>query len=272
MSVVIDTEIQEFMERVGHSPVSALLLDYDGTLAPFSIDRRHAVPYPGIRALLQDIIDTRRTRVVIVTGRSAEEVNPLLGLDPPPEVWGSHGLQRLRPDGTSEMPELDPTALQALVDAERWLSYQGLGHMAEPKPGSLAVHWRGLNENAATELRGRILLGWLPIAEPTTLTVLEFDGGLELRVPEQDKTDAIHTIFEEIGPNAPAAYLGDDVTDERAFRAMQNRGLAVLVRQERRKTAARVWLKPPEELLEFLSRWREACRATSLARTATYSR
>jgi len=165
-----------------------------------------------------------------------------------------------------------PAGVQALVDAERWLSYQGLAHMAEPKPGSLAVHWRGLNENAATELRGRILLGWLPIAEPTTLTVLEFDGGLELRVPEQDKTDAIHTIFEEIGPNAPAAYLGDDVTDERAFRAMQNRGLAVLVRQERRKTAARVWLKPPEELLEFLSRWREACRTTSLARTATYSR
>jgi trehalose 6-phosphate phosphatase len=270
--VVVDTEIEQFLRSVTRSPLSALLLDYDGTLAPFSVERQQAVPYPGVRALLQEIMDSRRTRLVIVTGRTAEDVNPLLGLNPAPEVWGSHGLQRLRPDGTSQMPQLDPAAVQALVDAERWLSYQGLHHMAEPKPGSLAVHWRGLRKNDATELRGKILLGWLPIAEPTSLAVLEFDGGLELRVPEQDKTDAIYTILEEIGSNAPVAYLGDDVTDERAFRALQDRGLTVLVRRERRKTAARVWLRPPDELLEFLTRWRDACRATSLARSATYSR
>jgi len=264
-------QISEFIRTVAQSPQSALLLDYDGTLAPFLVDRQRAVPYPGIIPVLQEIADTGRTRLVIITGRNAHDIDPLLEIRPFPEVWGSHGLQRLRPDGTVEMPELDPKALQALEDAERWLSYQGLHHMAEPKPGSIAVHWRALDENSAIQLRGRILLGWFPIAERASLTVLEFDGGLELRVPDKDKSDAIRTILQEIGPQVPVAYLGDDVTDEPAFRAMQ-RGLTILVRREPRKTAARAWLKPPEELLQFLRQWRDACRTSSLAHSATYTR
>jgi len=262
-------EVEQFMFALAQSQNSALLLDYDGTLAPFSIDRKRALPYAGVTSLLQDIVDTGRTRVVIVSGRNAYEVCPLLGIKPCPEIWGSHGLQRLRPDGSCQMPEIDQPSLQALGDAGRWLSYQGLQQMAEPKPGSIAVHWRALDEAAATKLRGKILLGWFPIAERASLTLLDFDGGVELRVPDRDKSGAVQTILEEIGPDAPVAYLGDDTTDERAFRALQDRGLTVLVRPERRKTAAQVWLKPPRGLLEFLSRWLEACRTTTLAATAS---
>jgi trehalose 6-phosphate phosphatase len=263
-------QLKHFFRALERSPQSALLLDYDGTLAPFSVDRAKALPYPGIAQILQEIVDTSRTRVVIITGRSARDVSPLLNIDPFPEVWGSHGLQRLRPDGSLDMPELEPRALQGLEEAERWLSYQGLHHMAEPKPGSIAVHWRSLDRNAAIQLRGRILLGWLPIAQNASLGVLEFDGGVELRTPARDKSDAIRTILEEIAPHTPVAYLGDDRTDEPAFRALQHRGLTVLVRRERRRTGAQAWLKPPEQLLEFLARWRDACRTTTLAQTATY--
>jgi trehalose 6-phosphate phosphatase len=61
-------------------------------------------------------------------------------------------------------------------------------------------------------------------------------------------------------PDTPAAYLGDDATDERAFRAISGRGLSVLVRPSWRQTAAELWLRPPEELLDFLNRWLEALR------------
>ena len=264
-------EIEQFLRTVAQSSLSALLLDYDGTLAPCSPDRRKAVPYPGVNTILQEIVDIGRTRLIIITGRDAHDVEPLLKVRPLPEVWGSHGLQRLRTNGACEMPEIDPDASQALADAERWLAYQGLDHMAEPKPGSLAVHWRALDQNSVVELRGKILLGWFPIAQRASLKVFEFDGGLELRVPDQDKSDAIWTILREVGPDTPVAYLGDDITDETAFQALQNRGLTVLVRGEHRKTSARIWLKPPEELLEFLALWRDASRTTSLARSATYS-
>jgi len=75
-------EVEQFMNAVAQSPVSALLLDYDGTLAPFCLNRQHALPYPGITALLQEIIVCGRTRVVIITGRNAHEVIPLLAIHP----------------------------------------------------------------------------------------------------------------------------------------------------------------------------------------------
>jgi trehalose 6-phosphate phosphatase len=264
-------EVERFLRTLAPSPQSALLLDYDGTLAPFSLDREKAVPYPGVNAILQEIVDLGRTRLVLITGRDAHELERLMRINPFPEVWGAHGLQRLRPTGACEMPRLNASAVQALEDAERWLAYQGLSQMAEPKPGSLAVHWRALDQNAALELRSKILLGWFPIAQRAALKVLEFDGGLELRVPDQDKTDAIKAILGEIGPDTPIAYLGDDLTDEPAFRSLQSRGLTVLVRREYRRSSAAVWLQPPEELLDFLKSWRDAFRTTSLARTATYS-
>ena len=65
--------IEEFLESVARAQRSVLLLDYDGTLAPFSVDRQRAVPYPGLRDLLQQIIDVGRTRLVIITGRDAHE-------------------------------------------------------------------------------------------------------------------------------------------------------------------------------------------------------
>lgn len=262
--------IEEFLEVVARAPRSALMLDYDGTLAPFTVDRQRAFPYAGLTRLLQQIVETGRTRLVIVTGRDAREIDPFLQLKPAPEVWGSHGLQRLLPDGSCKMPEIPEDVAEVLDQARRWLDYQGLHHLAEVKPGSIAVHWRALEPAEADDLRGKILVGWFTIADRACLKLLEFDGGVEMRMPDLDKGDAIRTVLAEMSSKTPVAYLGDDLTDERAFRALGERGLSVLVRTKPRRTAAQVWLKPPEELLDFLSRWLAATETTQLARTATY--
>ena len=253
-------DVAQFMDTVAQAAVSVLLLDYDGTLAPFCLTRHQALPYPGITALLQEIIANGRTHVVIITGRNAREVSPLLAVQPCPEIWGCHGLERLRPDGTCETPRVEEPVLHALADAHHWLSHQGLHHRAEFKTGAVAIHWRGLDEATAAGTRSQVLLGWLPIAQRTPMELLEFDGGIELRMPGHDKGDAVSTILDEIGPSAPVAYLGDDLTDERAFLALGTRALCVLVRPEWRKTAAALWIRPPEGLREFLARWLQSCR------------
>ncbi|HWY54253.1 MAG TPA: trehalose-phosphatase [Terriglobales bacterium] len=208
---------QQFLNAVVQATLSTLLLDYDGTLAPFCVNRQQAFPYPGMTSLLQEIIANGRTRVVIITGRSAHEVLPLLAVHPSPEIWGCHGLERLRPDGTCETPHVEEPVLRALADADRWLRHQGLHNRTEFKTGSVAIHWRGLDDAMAAEARGEVLLGWFPIAQSTPMDLLEFDGGIEMRMPGRDKGDAVCTILDEIGPEAPVAYLGDDTTDERAF-------------------------------------------------------
>jgi trehalose 6-phosphate phosphatase len=259
-------EVSEFIARVAEAEHSALLLDYDGTLAPFSVDRQDALPYPGVVPTLQEIMASGRTRVVIVTGRSATEVVALLGIHPHPEIWGVHGLEHLSPDGAYEIPPLGEDVSSALTEAKRWLTQQGFETFAEYKPGSIAVHWRGLAEAKASEIRHRVLRAWFPIAQNTPMSIMEFDGGVELRVSDLDKGDAVRTIAEEMGSQAPIAYLGDDLTDEQAFRVLGDRGLSALVRADWRKTAAQLWLRPPNELLDFLVRWMDACYATPPAR------
>jgi trehalose 6-phosphate phosphatase len=259
LSEKIKSQFEPFLNRVAHSPDAVLLLDYDGTLAPFRTRRDQAYPYPGVEFLLQEIVRSCRTRVVVISGRDATEVFALLNLRPRPEVWGSHGMQRLKADGSACMQRLDARTLDGLSDADRWLGQQQLRHVAEFKAGGVAIHWRGFTENAARDLRTRILQGWGPIADRSGLELLEFDGGIEIRARHANKGDAVRTLIDEIGPVTPIAYLGDDSTDESAFEALEGRGLTVLVRPIKRKTAAQYWLKPPEELLNFLDLWLKTC-------------
>ena len=253
-------EIEPFLKSVMGASRALLMLDYDGTLAPFRKLRHQAFPYPRVASLLQEIVQSGHTRVVIVSGRDTGEIVQLLGIQPCPELWGLHGLQRRHADGTVDTMQLGAETLDALSDADRWLGYQQLRHTAEIKTGSIAVHWRGLSEQQAEEIRGRVLLGWKPIAERNRLDLMVFDGGVEIRAAETNKGAVVHLLLDEMEPGTPAAYLGDDTPDEEAFIALRKRGLSVLVRPRSRRTAARVWLRPPGELEDFLAQWLEACR------------
>jgi trehalose 6-phosphate phosphatase len=254
-------QIEALLRAVAGAPRSLLMLDYDGTLAPFRKDPEKAFPYPGISEVLQQIVRFGKTRLVIISGRDAKDVIPLLGIEPHPEVWGLHGLQRVRPDGSAELSAPDEGTVEALAAADSWLLYQHLQHTAEYKIGSIAVHWRDLDKCQVETIRGRVLLGWMAIAQTTGLALLEFDGGVEIRARKTNKGTAVRTIMNEMNPDTPTAYLGDDTTDEHAFQAVNSRGLSVLVRSRWRTTSARLCLKPPAEVLGFLRQWLLACRA-----------
>ena len=83
--------------------------------------------------------------------------------------------------------------------------------------------------------------------------------GVELHVSWPNKGDPVRGILAGLSDDTPVACLGNDITDEEAFRALHNRGLTGLVRREFRETSAEVWLRPPEVLLQFLGAWLKSC-------------
>lgn len=252
-------DVEIFFQQITDAKRRVLLVDYDGTIAPFQVDRTKAVPYPSIPELLDSIMATCGTRVVLISGRSAREIPPLLGLRPHPEIWGSHGFERLLSDGRYEIGYLSERSLTALSDAASRLEEVGFGALAELKVGSIAVHWRGMKSAQMEEARTTCYRTLSPIACSGNLLLTEFDGGLELRARNCSKGDAVRAILSELSSDVPVAYLGDDQTDEDAFKALKGRGLTVLVRPTYRTTSARIWLKPPGELVQFLSDWVRAC-------------
>jgi trehalose-phosphatase len=249
--------------RAGIKPL--LLLDYDGTLAPFRVDRSKARPYTGVREALARILHEDRTRLVVITGRPAREIVPLLRgyppiIEQPIEVWGLHGSERVYQDGRRELEEAPAPTQRRLDELREYLRHNNLGGEFEDKPNAAVMHWRGASPRTAKFIEMRTRELFEPISRLEGLMLLHFEGGLELRVG-RDKGAAIRTLVGEAPAGTPVAYLGDDLTDEAAFRALNQIDaphLSVLMRAEPRETAANLWLRPPLGLRAFLKRWYRA--------------
>jgi trehalose-phosphatase len=138
----------------------------------------------------------------------------------------------------------------------------GLLSRAEIKHGGIAIHWRGIPSTEAKNVEVLTRHGWTALAERSGLKLLQFEAGLELRVSHPDKGDAVRSILASLDSQVPIAFLGDDITDEDAFQVLSGRGLTVLIRADYRETAATAWIRPPEDLTDFLERWLAASRAT----------
>ncbi len=247
---------RDVLRRLRATGRGVLLLDFDGTLAPFTADPASTRPYPGVPAALDALIQQGATRIVVVTGRSVADGLPQLPTSLPLELWGGHGRERRLPDGTYRIQPLEETALRALLAADEWAGeVEALGGRTERKPGSLAFHWRGLPEDQVPAIRRLVLYRYASLPAYGGLRWLDFDGGIELSAPGPSKADAVTTLQAESGAEVPMAFLGDDRTDEDAFVAIRDRGLGILVRREFRPTAAGAWLRPPAELLDFLTGW-----------------
>ncbi|MGD2069156.1 MAG: trehalose-phosphatase [Gemmatimonadota bacterium] len=256
-----DLDLDVFFRRVAAASARVLLLDYDGTLAPFREERDQAVPYPGVREAVRAHLEDGRSRVVVVSGRAIEALRPLLGIEPPPEIWGNHGWERWVPGRGLERTDPGEAARRGLRRGRQGAEDAVPGDRVELKPVSVAVHTRGLGEEEAEALLRPVRGAWEPIARAAGLELHAFDGGLELRVPGRDKGTAVRAILDAEPEDAVVAYLGDDRTDEDAFEvlgALGDRALRVLVRPELRDTAADLWIRPPGELVALLDRWRAA--------------
>ncbi len=248
-------EAEVLREQLRSAPRSVLMLDYDGTLAPFHVDRFAATPYPGVEDRLALLSTLPRVRLVLVSGRSAQELHDLLRPGLRAEIWGSHGRERLESGGAYKLFALSSAQQMALEEAGQEMCALGLSKTLEVKPTSLAVHWRNFEPGKQEGIRALVQSSFARIGQPAGLHVLPFDGGMELRSNERTKGTAVAEILSQEPDDVPVAYLGDDLTDEDAFVAVGNKGYSILVRNEVRASFARYWLRPPDELLEFLDAW-----------------
>ncbi len=249
-------KVEAFWKSLENGRMNRLLmLDYDGTLAPFVVDRYKAYPYPWVRFILAQILQDKRNRVVIISGRNAKEVKALLGQKLPIEIWGGHGTERLLPSGELIREPVPSWAKGIFGQVEDWATDRNLLDCIEEKHGCLAFHVRGLEGGKVQGLLDDATQFFKKVSKGSDLQTETFDGGVELRLKGVDKGKVVRKLVSEVPANTASSYYGDDYTDEDAFVALGEEGVSFLVRQEFRKTKADVWIVPPDELKECLSRY-----------------
>jgi trehalose 6-phosphate phosphatase len=209
-----------------------LASDYDGVLARLRDDPAAAVPEPGIGDLLVRLAAVPDVTVALVSGRGVEDLQRTSGFTGPFRWIGSHGAEFDGPLTGDLAVRRDALAadLAPLVDAVP-------GARLEVKPASVAVHVRPVaDREAAARLLADAAAG--PGADPQ-LTAKPGKDVLELAVTDADKGSAVVRLRDELGA-AGVLYLGDDVTDEDAFRALAADGVTVKVGEGETVAAHRV--------------------------------
>ncbi|TCM17838.1 trehalose 6-phosphate phosphatase [Novosphingobium sp. PhB165] len=199
--------------RIGAPPPS-LFLDFDGTLVEIADHPDDVVVATTLPSLIARIADALDGRLALVTGRSIASLEALMG---PLEVAvaGSHGGE-FRPAGQHEALALAAPLPPLVVDRLATFAQDNGGLLVEPKPHSIAVHYRRHPEALAPLVACASALG-----EELGLALKHGKQVIELAMPGSDKGSAV-TRFMETPPFAgsQALFVGDDVTDEDAFTAV----------------------------------------------------
>jgi trehalose 6-phosphate phosphatase len=237
----------------------AVFFDFDGTLSEIVENPDSARLANGAADALTSL--SARCPVAILSGRDLADVRQRIGL---PGIWyaGSHGFELTGPDGAHHQNAEAAASIPVLAEAAAELADQ-LGHIAgvvvEHKRFGVAVHYR----NAARDRVGEVAAAVRGAGQRTALRVTTGREVIELRPDvDWDKGKTLRWVLDYIRDNeGPGGllpiYLGDDITDEDAFDAIHDDGVAILVRHGDdgdRATAAGYALDNPDRVREFTER------------------
>lgn len=228
----------------------AVFLDYDGTLTPIVERPEDAVLSDATRGVLRKL--ALRHTVAIVSGRDLADVRARVGLEGL-HYAGSHGFDIAGPRGSHAHAAALGAAphLAAAADEVERDSAGLAGVQVERKRFAVAVHFRRARPSDAQALEAAVdrALARHPGLRKTGGKMI-----FELRPDvDWDKGRAVLWLIEELKlQDALPVYLGDDLTDEDAFRALAGRGIGIAVLDAPRATAARHVLPDTDAAREFL--------------------
>jgi len=248
---MIPSALEQVHEIVGDRDRLAVFLDYDGTLTSIVSHPENAWLSESMRETLRSLAG--RVPVAILSGRDLDDVRGRVHVDGIIyagshgfDIAGAGGLRREL--GAAYLPVLDAaeTELREMLD-------EIPGAQLERKHFSVAAHYRNVNQNDAFKVA---VVVDAVAARHRELRRINGKKVYEL-LPDIDwnKGRAVLWLLETLDLERGSAlpiFIGDDRTDEDAFRALEKRGVGILVSEQPQATAASYWLKNPEDVECFL--------------------
>lgn len=249
-------EKKEKIKKRLEEKAPVLFLDFDGTLAPIVDDREKAHIEPEIRSTLEEMVPHFRL-IAVVSGRDLLDVRKRVNIA---HLYylGSHGFEMSGPgDFNKQQPEA-VEMLSQLEKAEREAKQQleGIGGAdVERKRFAIALHYRQASEEGEQKVKQTvrdIVRNHPDLKRSAGKKVAEIRPDIEW-----DKGKAITWLMREMSlqkSKFTPVYIGDDITDEDAYREIRNSGIGIQVGSHGKRTRARYYLRDVQEVSQFL-RW-----------------
>ena len=238
----------------------AVFLDYDGTLTPIVDRPQDAIISDEMREVVRAL--AHRCTVCVVSGRDRAVVQQLMGVDDL-VVAGSHGFDIWSPEGGAIEREEGAGSADLLRRVTHTLRGEVAtveGALVEPKKSSVAVHYRLVDEQSRPRIQE--LVDGVLAEHPEELKMTPGKMVYEIQPKlEWDKGKAVVYLLEALeldSDDVLPLYVGDDITDEDAFRALAGRGIGILVADPvdpevpGRRTAAEFILRDTDEVKNLL--------------------
>ena len=229
---MLEPGLQRALAELAATPRLLVTSDFDGTMAPIVNNPADARALPEAAAALETLASLPETTAALISGRALAVLRELSGASAAVQAVGSHGAEfdtggPERSD-SGNVPgfahDIDTALLQTITDTLREIAADRPGVTVETKPASVALHVRNASESdgaAALELARTAARSWDAHATAGK-AVLEF------AVIVTDKGEAVEILRDRCRATA-VLFLGDDVTDEKAFARLRTGDVGVKV-------------------------------------------
>jgi trehalose 6-phosphate phosphatase len=236
-----------------------LLLDFDGTLAPIVARPELAAIPAETRLPLERLVRCPAVDAAVVSGRGMGDARRRAQIEGIAYA-GNHGMEIEGPGVRQIHAEAEAARprLQAVRDRVRAATAQVAGALVEDKGLTLSVHYRMVDRERVPEVVAAVEGA---VDEQAGLRLTRGKEVLEVRpAVDWDKGRAVEFLLDHLRPQpgVPVLYLGDDTTDEDAFRALRRwgggEGEGVIVADPvPEDTAARAFVRTPAEVGALLN-------------------
>jgi len=246
---------QSIQAKIHQAQNLFLFLDYDGTLTPIVSHPELALCPFEVKKTLGGLRDLPNVYIAIISGRSLEDLRKRVGVSNIIYI-GNHGLEIEFPDGRHKemLPLARTRELKNITQNLQNVLREIPGILFEEKGPILSLHYRNVPPEISEQIRHAIeeeLHSWKGLWKMVSgKMVWEIQPNVDFH-----KGKAVREIlktFPSLG--FLPIYLGDDQTDENAFRVLKGHGISVFIGPAEFPSGANFFLHDPDEVLEFLSK------------------
>ncbi|HEX2130741.1 MAG TPA: trehalose-phosphatase [Actinophytocola sp.] len=220
----LPADLRRAVVQIARTPRLLVACDYDGTLAPIVENPDEARPMNESVGALRSLAGLHETTTAVISGRALRDLATLSRLPSEVHLVGSHGSEfdigfvHALDDDARDLHRRLEAELERIID-------DTVGVQLEIKPASIAVHTRRAERATSDRVTEAVRSG------PCTWDGVQVTEGkevIELAVVQTDKGRALDVLRHQVGATA-AVFVGDDVTDEKAFARLSGPDLGVKV-------------------------------------------